>query len=262
MKKMNKILKVIGFMVSVIAVMALLGFVGSMRSAASCEEVIINIHADSGKNLVTEADIKNRILNKIGVVIGEPLNKINTRAIESELRSSPFIKTARVYETINKKLVIELAERKPMVRLIDKNGKTAMLDTEGYLMPLSDNTVLRLPVITGHFEINSEFINTNGHVSDSLAHVSLADVYTYASAIAAQPFWTAQIQQTDLNSYGDFVAYPQVGKHTINFGAVDKIEEKLDRLLIFYKKGLEETGWNKYTNINLKYKDQIVCTKK
>lgn len=262
MKKMNKILEIIGFMVSVIAVMVLLGFVGSKRSAASCEELIIHIYADSGKNLITEADVKNRISNKIGVVIGEPLNKINTRSIETELRSSPFVRTARVYETINKKLIVELKERKPMVRLIDKTGKTAILDSEGYLMPLSDNTVLRLPVITGEFAINSDFINTNGHVSDSLAHVSLTDVYTYASAIAAQPFWAAQIQQTDLNSYGDFVAFPQVGKHTINFGSADKIEEKLNRLLIFYKKGLEETGWNKYTSINLKYKDQIVCTKK
>lgn len=262
MKKMNKILKIIGFALSVSAVLVLLGFVGSKRSAASCEELIIHIYADSGKNLITEADVKNRISNKIGVVIGEPLNKIDTRSIETELRASPFVRTARVYETINKKLIVELKERKPMVRLIDKTGKTAILDSEGYLMPLSNNTVLRLPVITGEFAINSDFINTNGHVSDSLAHVSLADVYAYASAIAAQPFWAAQIQQTDLNSYGDFVAFPQVGKHTINFGSADKIEEKLNRLLIFYKKGLEETGWNKYTSINLKYKDQIVCTKK
>lgn len=262
MKKMNKILKVIGFMVSVIAVLALLGFVGSKRSAASCEELVINIHADSGKNLVTEADVKNRISNKIGIVIGESLNGINTKAIEAELRAIPFVRSARVYETINKKLIIELKERKPMARLIDNSGNTAILDSEGYLMPLSGNTALRLPVITGQFALSSEFINTNGHVSDSLAHASLDDVFTYASAIAAQPFWTAQIQQTDLNSYGDFVAFPQVGKHTINFGSVENIDEKLNRLLIFYKKGMEESGWNKYTSINLKYKDQIVCTKK
>ena len=262
MKKMNKILKIIGFMLSAIAVLALLSFVGSKRSSASCEELIIHIYADSGKNLVTEADVKNRISNKIGIVIGESLKEINTRAIETELRSIPFVRTVRVYETIDKKLIVELRERKPMTRLIDKKGNTAILDSEGFLMPLSNNTALRLPVITGQFAMSSEFINTNGHVSDSLAHASLADVYTYASAIAAQPFWTAQIQQTDLNGYGDFIAFPQVGKHTINFGSADQIEEKLNRLLIFYKKGLEETGWNKYTSINLKYKDQIVCTKK
>ena len=262
MKKMNKILKIIGFMVSALAVMALLGFVGSMRSSASCEELIIHIHANSGKNLVTEADIKNQISDKIGVVIGEPLNKINTGAIESELRSIPFIKSARVYETINKKLIVELEERKPLVRLIDSSGRTAILDVDGYLMPLSGNAVLRLPVITGHFSLAKGTISGNGHFTDSLAHVSLESIYRYASAIAADPFWIAQIQQTDLNSYGDFVAFPQVGKHTINFGSADTIEEKLDRLFIFYKKGLEEAGWNKYTSINLKYKDQIVCTKK
>src|SRR5690554_5220474 len=117
MKKMNKILRVIGFMVSVVAVMVLLGFVGSKRSSASCEELVIHIYSHSGKNLVTEADIKNRISTKIGVVIGEPLHKISTRAIETELSSIPFVKTAKVYETINKKLIVELRERKPMARL-------------------------------------------------------------------------------------------------------------------------------------------------
>src|SRR5690606_15261711 len=131
-----------------------------------------------------------RISNKIGIVIGESLKEINTRAIETELRSIPFVRTVRVYETIDKKLIVELRERKPMTRLIDKKGNTAILDSEGFLMPLSNNTALRLPVITGQFAMSSEFINTNGHVSDSLAHASLADVYTYASAIAAQPFWT------------------------------------------------------------------------
>ncbi len=262
MKKISKILKVMGFGVAALAVMALLGFVGSMRSSASCDELVVHIHTLTGKNLVTETDVKNQISEKIGVVIGEPLNKINTRAIEEELNANPYVKSVRVYETINKKLIIELEERKPMVRLMDSNGKTAILDVDGYLMPLSHNAVLRLPVITGNFKLNNEFVHANGHVGDSLAHVSLVNVYAYASAIATNPFWKAQIQQTDLNAYGDFVAYPQVGKHTINFGSASKIEEKLDRLFIFYKKGLGETGWNKYTSINLKYKDQIVCTKK
>src|SRR5690554_2781287 len=132
MKKMNKILKIIGFMLSAIAVLALLSFVGSKRSSASCEELIIHIYADSGKNLVTEADVKNRISNKIGVVIGESLRQINTRAIETELRAIPFVRTAKVYETINKKLIVELKERKPMARLIDKKGNTAILDSEGF----------------------------------------------------------------------------------------------------------------------------------
>lgn len=262
MTKMNKILKIIGFITSVLAVMALLGFVGSMRSAASCEELVVKIYSESAHSLVTEAEVRNQISENIGVIIGEPLNKIHTKAIESELRTIPFVNKVRVYETINKKLIVELEERKPMVRLIDHKGRTGILDEKGFLMPLSDNSVLRLPVITGAFSLGDEGVGSNMHVGDSLAHVSLPVIYTYAFAIAQNPFWKAQIQQTDLSLDGDFIAFPQVGNHTINFGDADKIDEKLNRLFIFYKKGLEEAGWNKYSSINLKYKDQIVCTKK
>jgi cell division protein FtsQ len=55
---------------------------------------------------------------------------------------------------------------------------------------------------------------------------------------------------------------PRVGQHIIYLGQIDGYEEKLERLLIFYEKGLSQTGWNQYTGISLKYKDQVVCTKK
>ena len=57
------------------------------------------------------------------------------------------------------------------------------------------------------------------------------------------------------------MVYPQVGNHEIIFGS-DRLEEKLDVLRTFYGKGMNEEAWNKYKSINLKYKDQIVCTKK
>jgi cell division protein FtsQ len=39
--------------------------------------------------------------------------------------------------------------------------------------------------------------------------------------------------------------------------------EKFEKLHTFYLQGLNTTGsWNKYSVINLKFKNQIVCTKK
>jgi cell division protein FtsQ len=46
------------------------------------------------------------------------------------------------------------------------------------------------------------------------------------------------------------------------FGTGDDIEIKFEKLMLFYKEGLSRVGWDKYSTINLKYKNQIVCTKK
>jgi len=40
------------------------------------------------------------------------------------------------------------------------------------------------------------------------------------------------------------------------------LEEKFENLKLFYSEGVKQTGWRKYKEINLKYKNQIVCVKR
>lgn len=262
MKRTSKILRVTAFVFGAAVVLGLLGFVGSIRSSASCDEVLINILGQTKEKMVEELDVRSLISRDMGALVGMPLNKINTREIETLLRAMPHIKSARVYETIDKRLIIELHERVPLVRLFDKDGNTALMDSQGNIMPLSDHVVLRIPVITGQFSISKNFVGADSSLASAKRDSSLTQIFHYARAIASDSFWKAQIQQTEVTSVGDFLVYPQVGNNTINFGSADRIEEKLNRLRIFYKESPVKTGWNKYSNINLKFKDQIVCTKK
>ena len=65
-----------------------------------------------------------------------------------------------------------------------------------------------------------------------------------------------------MNANGDMELVPRVGDHTILIGDDQQIHEKFEKLFLFYMEGLNKAGWNKYKVINLKYKDQVVCTKK
>ena len=40
-----------------------------------------------------------------------------------------------------------------------------------------------------------------------------------------------------------------------------EIEEKLDKLLAFYQKGLTNVGWDSFSRISIRYKGQVVCSK-
>jgi cell division protein FtsQ len=51
---------------------------------------------------------------------------------------------------------------------------------------------------------------------------------------------------------------PRVGKHSIVIGSPENLAEKMENLRIFYIKALKNLGWDKYSVINLKYKNQIV----
>jgi cell division protein FtsQ len=55
---------------------------------------------------------------------------------------------------------------------------------------------------------------------------------------------------------------PRVGEHIIFLGKAGDYDQKFERLEKFYKKALNEIGWNKYSRISLEFDNQIICTKK
>ena len=54
----------------------------------------------------------------------------------------------------------------------------------------------------------------------------------------------------------------ELGEHKIHFGLLTRVNEKLDNLYQFYQQAMPLKGWQTYSDISLKYKNQIVCTKK
>jgi cell division protein FtsQ len=100
---------------------------------------------------------------------------------------------------------------------------------------------------------------------DSLLNATsiLDEVFAMANYINADKFWSAQIQQIYINKDRDMELVPMAGDQKIIFGDTIAMDEKFKKLLTFYQQGLNTTGWwDKYSVINLKFKNQIVCTKK
>jgi cell division protein FtsQ len=64
---------------------------------------------------------------------------------------------------------------------------------------------------------------------------------------------------------GDFVLIPIVGDQKIILGTAPTdavVKDKFERLLDFYKEAMPYEGWNKYSEISVKYEGQIVCRKR
>jgi cell division protein FtsQ len=149
--------------------------------------------------------------------------------------------------------------------VFNSDGESYYLDKEGSVMPTSDNYTARVPVASG-FIMEKQYDMQQHNVvamSDSLKKLScLDDLFELAIFIRNDEFWKAQIQQIRVESNGELTLIPTVGDHHILLGRTDKMEQKFKKLLLFYKKGLNTTGWDQYSSINLKYKDQVICTKK
>jgi cell division protein FtsQ len=60
----------------------------------------------------------------------------------------------------------------------------------------------------------------------------------------------------------DVVLIPKIKNQEINIGDIEDLDMKFDNLMCFYDKIIKHKGWGYYNIINLKYKDQIICSKK
>ena len=54
---------------------------------------------------------------------------------------------------------------------------------------------------------------------------------------------------------------PVVGNHLVKLGNGENIDEKFQRLMVFYKQVLSKTGFDKYKVIDVQYKGQVVASK-
>ncbi|MDH6307459.1 cell division protein FtsQ [Dysgonomonas sp. PFB1-18] len=186
--------------------------------------------------------IKEQGLDPTGKQIGD----INTNAIEEAILKNQLVKKADVYVTNNGAIKASIEERKPILRVISNTGENYYIDNDGNKMPLSKRFTAYLPVATG--AIKEDFAKT--------------DLYKFALFLQDDKFWNAQIEQIIVLPNKDIKLIPRVGEHQIILGNLDGYKERLDKMMTFYENALNETGWNKYSVINLKFDKQVVCTRR
>ncbi len=244
-----------------------LAFVSSRSHQVSCSSINIII-ADSIENqFITKAEILKTLERHYSNLIGIPLKMINTHEIEDHLTSMQALKRVDAYKTLDGKLTIRVEQRKPMMRVINRYGQSYYIDIEGEIVPLSSKYTSHVLVVNGNiiepFEIGSKVrvMDWAGDVMNE--HTPLiCRLYDFARYVTNNNFWNAQISQVYVNSPTNIELIPRVGPHTVILGSLDGYEKKLEKLKLFYERALPEEGWNKYKEINLKYRNQIVCTKR
>ncbi len=254
------ILIVIAFVISV-------GFASHKQSIMPCSGIIINMLDSSENDFVDENDIKQIIHNKFGSLTDKSIASINISLLEKIINTNPFICNAEVFSTIDGKLNIEVKQRIPVLRVINYNNESFYIDREGIFMPRSEKFTARVPVANGYiFDRESEkkvLNNFDRKPTDTIASKSrIEQLFHIISFTNQSSFWNSVVEQLYVNANGEIEMIPRVGNHSVILGDDNFLEAKFEKLFVFYREGLNKIGWDKYNKINLKYKDQVVCTKK
>ncbi len=213
-----------------------------------CTGIKLNIEKNSHSGFITY-DIVEKDLRDANILpTGRPMCDISTGQIERTLGKNEFVEQIECYKTSNNKVAIDITERTPVIYLLPDNGEGYYVDRHGKVITKNSYPV-NLPVATGSF--------TRQYAGK---HLSRLGEY-----LLNNPFWNNQIEQihVSVNSDREYVIdlVPRVGDHIIHLGTLDKFQDKLRRLMVFYRQAITKVGWTKYSVIDLEYEGQIICKK-
>jgi len=241
-----------------------LSFVSSKNKEVNCQGLNIDIADFDESRFVTRKDVINLLGRNNFKYIGLPVVSVNTLKAESLLYYIPAIKQIEAYTTVDGNLNIHIEQRKPLIRIVDRSFHSYYIDVEGTVMPISEYFSAYTLVANGNIH-EPIAIRRNQSIfsfdsTGAMKHTQLTDLYELASFINNDDLWNSQIEQIYVNVDNEYILTPRVGSHTIILGDGKNIKGKLKKLKNIYKV-LNTIGWNTYSTINLKFKNQVVCTK-
>jgi cell division protein FtsQ len=227
-----------------------------------CCAIEIAIIDSAYYNFVTEKEIRNIINNNNGGVLGRKVREISAEEIENRIKTLKELKVAEVYRGIDGTLHVYADQRNPVMRVMALNGNDYYIDDEGFVVRRRNLYTPRLHIVGGNVNITSSMISGLSVLDTSIRYTVLRDIFYLVDYLRNNSFWSAQIDQIYVDSNDEIDLVPRVGNHVIHLGPADDFRIKLKNLEGFYRKVMPEVGWNKYSVINLKYKDQIVCKRR
>jgi cell division protein FtsQ len=148
-----------------------------------------------------------------------------------------------VFLTIDGTLKSIVKQRVPIARIIHVNG-SYYIDKQGVKIPLSTSYSPRVMLVSG--------VETAKDIDEILPLISyiLEDDFLHKEVVGITKFADAEYQFS-----------VRSGNYKIDFGKLIEIDLKFKKLKAFYNKTFKDQTIQNYKMINVKYHNQVVCTK-
>lgn len=206
---------------------------------------------EKGNNLIQPEDFVRLVTKKFGALKGLPVQDVNMREIEEFLLTNPYIRQADVYLGSSGVLVLNLHQRKPLMRIVDNSGRHWYVDTDTVRMPVSAHFTARVPLVNGNFPVTAD-----------VHQWPVKEVYAISTLLSEDDFMGSLIDQIYVESPEKIWLVPRLGPSRILLGNADNLEDKAERITKFYRKALPASGWDTYAYIDTRFDGQIVAKKR
>ena len=247
---------ILNTILAIYLVLAMTAFNKPERSNEVCNKVNISIADKDSCGFLSASEVKRLLTNQHLYPNGKKMSLVDLRSIENTLQSNSFINSVECFKTQSGSVGIRVTQRLPMYRVMSNNGEDYFIDVDGEIMQGE------------HY--SSDLIVVTGTISKRYAQNYVTKLVEW---ILGNDLWKNQVEQVNILPDKSIEIVPRVGDHIVCLGRLpessDKsrrerninrfVENKFNRLLKFYRYGLDKVGWNKYEYVNLEFDNQIIC---
>ena len=204
-------------------------------------EVADNIHTDASE-----------VMAAARVDTGTALFAIDPELIADRVQRLPWVKGADVMRLPPGTLSIEIDERVPAALVIGRDGvPAALLDAEGYVLPITEHSTFDLPLITGaRLPSNPAEPVQSLELRELLHSIAALEPETdvLISAFVIEPDGQISLRTVPIHDRGSL--HVRVGRRDF--------DEKLAKLSAFWHQAVLTRPERDYDVIDLRFDSQIV----
>ncbi|HEV7332904.1 MAG TPA: hypothetical protein VGN63_17825 [Flavisolibacter sp.] len=216
--------------------------------------VVVSVNNGGERIYVEKEDVlKNIEKTAGGRLMARNSGNINLAALEAGLEKNPWIMDAELYFDTKDVLHVAITERVPFARVFTTTGNSFYIDSTGHQLPLLETYSAKLPVVTGF---------TPAKKLKAADSALLQETKEVVRTISEDAFWNAQVGQIDITPDRKFELIPVLGSHVIKLGSGYNTEDKLAKLMVFYRQVLPKAGLAKYSALDVQFNDQVVAVRR
>lgn len=262
---MNKGLRIVLWAGFGLLITTLLYFVNRSWKESTVTSPVIEITEEAGMSFLTESELILKLRRANLWQDNLTYDSLKITEIEKFISNLNEVETVEVYANLGNQWMIKLKTRRPIVRVLPKNNSGFYIDDKGESMSVAKYPA-EVIVATGLDDLTINDLGYNKLINnDSLITIKKTDdLYRISRYVCNSTFFNAQLTQIHYDKEDGFILIPRIGNHKIIFGLApteEVVEEKFNKLNLFYKEVIPYEGWEKYKAIDLRFDKQIVGKK-
>ncbi|WP_299012962.1 cell division protein FtsQ [uncultured Polaribacter sp.] len=239
--KVKRNLKYVFFLLFIGFVGFLYSFTTTRNTTKKVAEIEVKF-LEGNNNFLTHSMVNKLLIQNDSNMVKSAKSVIDLYKLEQQVSKNPYVEESAVFLTIDGVLKTTIKQRIPVARIIAKDS-SYYIDKEGVNIPLSTVFSARVVLVSGVVKDEVKLVLP-------LIKLILKDDFLQKEIVG--------ITKSNTNEYQFSV---RSGDYKIDFGKLENVAVKFTKLKAFYNTTFRNKKIQEYKSINVKYHNQVVCTK-